>query len=453
MSNGAATEEDEDTAVTTPTATFEFDADFQRKILAFVTRDETFARQTDGLVDPAFFDSEYARVLADIGTDYFRRYRSVPSLPVMAQLVKDRIASKVLSKDQAREVLSLIKECQNEDLTDRDFLLEECAKFARKQAISNAILKAADLVDKGKLDQVEAIIKEAQMVGLSDADAGIDFFETAVDRKNRRHDILAGKIKPDGITTGHKDLDNLLYHKGWGRKELTVLMGPAKSGKSMSLVTFGAMAALHGYNVLYVSLEVSSRIIADRFDANISKIQLKELVDKLSLVEARTKGAAGKAGKLKVHDYPSGTFSPADLRRLIHRYDAKGVQFDMVIVDYADLMAPDFHYQDPRENSKSVYIGLRAIGQEFNCALVSATQTNRDGFKAAVAKMEHVAEDINKARTVDLLLSINATEDEKARNEARIYFAASRNQQGDFTVRVKTDFAKANYVAEILGIE
>lgn len=449
----AAEEEDSAAGASLAPAHFEFDADFQRKILAFLIRDDSFVRQADQLVRPEYFESEYGRVLADIGQDYYTRYRGTPSIAAIANIVRDKLAAKVINKDVAREVLTLVKECYAEDLTDRDYILEQVATFARHQALSNAILKSAELVDKGKFAEIEEVIKQAQMVGLVDADGGYDFFERAIDRKNYRHDILAGKIRPDGITTGYKELDDILYHKGWGRKELTVLMGPAKSGKSMSLITFGAMATLHGYNVLYVSLEVACRIIGDRFDANISKVPLRELNDKLSIAEAKVNTARGRAGVLKIHDYPSGTLTPGQLRRLVHRYDAKGIQFDLIIVDYADLMAPDQVFDNPRENSRLIYIGLRAIAQEFNAAMLSATQTNREGFKAAVGRMEHIAEDINKARTVDLLLSINATEDEKARNEARIYFAASRNQQGDFSVRVRTDFARANYIAEILGIE
>jgi replicative DNA helicase len=435
------------------TAVFEFDADFQRKLLAFMARDEGFNAQISGLAKPEYFESEYARVIADMTNSYWESYRATPSVSVMVDMIRRKIAAKALNTDQAREVLGLVKEVYNEDLTDRDYILESVGTFARRQALTDAVLQSAELIDKGKLDAIEDVVKQAMMVGVSDDNAGYDFWERIVDRKQHRHDILAGKVKPDGITTGHKVLDDLLYHKGWGRKELTVLMGPAKSGKSMSLITFAMMAALQGYNVLYVSLEVATKIIADRLDANLSKIPLKELHDKLSIVESRTASASGKSGKLKLHDFPSGSLTPAQLRRLVHRYDAKGIQFDMVVVDYADLMAPDVTSNESRENSRLIYIGLRAIAQEFNVAMLSATQTNREGFKAAVGRMEHIAEDINKARTVDLLLSINATEDEKARNEARIYFAASRNQQGDYTVRVKTDFSRANYIAEIMGVE
>lgn len=432
---------------------FEFDEEFQRRVLAFSMRDEPFARRCEGLINPRHFELDTHRVLADIAIDHWHRYKTTPSTIAIAQRIKDRLTDKKISKEQASELVVALKEANAETLDDRDFFVEKVSEFARKQELTKAILKSAEAVDKGDYEPVEGWIKQAMLVGESDLTGEYDFFDRVDDRAQYREDLLAGRIKPDGITTGCKELDDRLYHKGWGRKELNVVMGPAKAGKSMTLIGFAIAAVLHGYSVLFVSLEVSARIVADRLDANISQTDMGELQHKLKIVSSRTKAAAGRAGLLKIQDYPSGTFTPNQLRRLLHRYDAQGVQFDMVVVDYADIMAPDVVFNEPRENSRQIYLNLRAIASEFNVAMLSATQTNREGFKAAVGKMEHIAEDVNKVRTVDLLLSINATEDEKAREEARIYFAASRNQRGDFSVRVKTRLAQARFIHEVIGIE
>jgi replicative DNA helicase len=96
---------------------------------------------------------------------------------------------------------------------------------------------------------------------------------------------------------------------------------------------------------------------------------------------------------------------------------------------------------------------MRAIAQEEDIAMLTATQTNREGAKANVAKMEHTAEDFNRVRIADILISINRTEEEKARNEARLYLAASRNQKGDITIRIQQDLEKMIFIRKILGIE
>ena len=116
-------------------------------------------------------------------------------------------------------------------------------------------------------------------------------------------------------------------------------------------------------------------------------------------------------------------------------------------------MAPDYRTDNVIENSKEIYVGLRALAFEFDCAILTATQTNREGYKAAVAKAEHVAEDFNKIRTADVVISINSTEEERDQGEARLYFAASRNQESGFTVRVKQDLKKMQFITNVIGIE
>ena len=85
--------------------------------------------------------------------------------------------------------------------------------------------------------------------------------------------------------------------------------------------------------------------------------------------------------------------------------------------------------------------------------MLTATQTNREGYKSAVAKAEHVSEDFNKVRTVDLMISINKTEEEAARGEARLYFAASRNQESGFTIVIKQNLAMMRFIEEVIRVE
>ena len=130
-----------------------------------------------------------------------------------------------------------------------------------------------------------------------------------------------------------------------------------------------------------------------------------------------------------------------------------GIKFDLVVVDYADLMVPTRTMDDVIENSKRIYIDLRGIAQAEDLAMLSATQTNREGMKAAVAKMTDISDDINKARTCDLLISINATADEVTNGIRRLYFAASRNQAADVTIKIQTALHRGKFIAKILAVE
>ena len=64
-----------------------------------------------------------------------------------------------------------------------------------------------------------------------------------------------------------------------------------------------------------------------------------------------------------------------------------------------------------------------------------------------------VAEDFNKIRIADVVISINKTEEERALNQARLHFAASRNQRSGFTLKVEQNIDQAKFVTRVLGEE
>jgi replicative DNA helicase len=158
-----------------------------------------------------------------------------------------------------------------------------------------------------------------------------------------------------------------------------------------------------------------------------------------------------KAAPIIISEAPSGTMTPSQINRKIEQYAAKGIDFDLVVVDYADIMAPNYRSRDnSREDSKQIWLDLRAIAQEHNCAVLTATQTNRIGARAKSVDMTHVADDFNKIRTADLVISIGATDDDILKREATLCFVASRNQAGGTKMRIRQDRARMQFLTKVL---
>jgi len=437
---------------------FDFDADFQSKVAAHAVRDTEFLRRTAHLLRPEFFENAGEAALVNVALRHFQKYSEAPDRVTLSAVVRDDVANKVIRKDIVPLVITARKELMDADIGSRGYVEDKVVEFARHQAMSQAILRSVTLLGQKKFPQIEEAIQEAIGIGINEEGDAYDYFDRIGDRTSERIDKASGKRPPQGITTGIAKMDDILYHRGWGRKELATIMGGAKAGKTTALINFAKSGSLAGFNVLYVTLEVGANIISDRLDACLSGTLMKELSDKIGHVEDVVRELHAKSGKLLVHEFASGTFSPNMLRKLIERYKSPGrvrpvIKWDLVVVDYADIMAPNFRMNDAIENSKSVYVDLRAIAFEENLAMLTATQTNRDGYKAAVAKAEHVAEDFNKVRTVDIMISINKTEEEAARGEARLYFAASRNQESGFTIVIKQNLAMMQFCQAVLRVE
>ena len=442
---------------------FDFEGEFQTKVAALALRDNEFMRRTAHVLKPEFFANIGEAGVVNISIGHYEKYGCIPDSAAVVQTIRDRMHLKILKQDAAREVAAAFKALSVADISGAKFVEEKVVAFARHQAMASAILASVDKLNSGKYGDIETVIKAALEIGVNEDGDAYDYYSRIEERHMDRMEKLSGLRPPQGITTGNPKLDELLYHRGWGRRELTSIMGGAKAGKTTALINFAKNASVAGHNVLYCTLEVGANIISDRLDASTASVLMKELADKSHSVKEKIEELAGKAGKLILHEYPSGTMTPAMLEALIERYKSAGrnkdgtmrppIIFDLVVVDYADIMKPNFRTSDTIENSKSVYVDLRAVAFKYNCAVLTATQTNREGFKSVVAKAEHVSEDFNKVRTVDLMLSINKTEEEAARGEARLYFAASRNQESGFTVVIKQNLAMMQFIQAVLRVE
>lgn len=438
-----------------PASTYKFDENFQAKIAALCLRDTAFMQRAEGLVRPEYLENIADSCLVHISNRYHEKYGKVPGdKNVLVMLIKADKMNKIIKPELVPLVAARAKELYAHDISDRDYVVDQVATFARHQAVSKAILDSVGHLDLNEFDKISNTLKKALDVG-ENADGKLYSYGGMIEaRTKERLERVAGKLPSTGVTTGYPGIDKHLYHKGWGKRELSVLMGGAKAGKTTALIDFGISACthVHRYNVLYVTLEVSEMIIGERLDSRLSEIAMFELDKHIHEVSDKvTKIMEGC--RFDIREFPTGSMRVSDLRRLIEREKANGVKYDLVCVDYADLMAPERVTDNAMENSKNVYVALRGLAMQEDVAILTATQTNREGSKKMVATMTDVAEDFNKIRIADIVISINKTDEERKLQQARLFFAAVRNGPSNFTIRVQQDTDRMRFVKEVLGEE
>lgn len=438
---------------------FEFDEHFQHKIAHMFMRDPVFAARSAELLKPEYFTESAVGAVIRLVQDHQKVYKTIPDAKILPTILKDAIAKKQIRPDMVEDVVGFVKgalgfdKSVHVDLSNPDYVIDKVTHFAKHVAYEQAMIASIPLMEKKDWSGIEKLMREAGAVGIVDDTGEYDYWKEIESRTKKRHDFNDGKITKDGITTGYAAVDAHLYHLGWGRKELSCILGAAKAGKSMALGDFGKNASLAGYNVYYDSLEVSKEIIGERLDASIADTAMQMLHKDPEEVREIIRRMEAKAGALKLRDHASGTLKPSQLHRVLERYRADGLVFDLVIVDYADIMASEYRSDNLIDNLRTIYIDLRALAFETGAAFLTATQTNRDGAKAATAKATDVGDDWNKVRTVDVLIGINATDAEKKINEARLYWAISRNTEDGFSLRIKQDRSKMQFLKSVLAKE
>tara|TARA_R100001086_G_scaffold192515_4_gene109745 strand:- start:2061 stop:3707 length:1647 start_codon:yes stop_codon:yes gene_type:complete len=406
----------------------DFNVGFQRHILAMVARVPGFAVRCRDVLDPDYFDSDAHRLVAAAVLEHVDRFRdSLPSIETLAQGCRD------LAGDEDAEVIdAAIREIYEDEVHDTEAVEERVIRFGKRQAMVNAVIAGASEIERGRLDRVESLVREAQLVGESVLDLGQDFraeVESRVDRYLNPEIEVAEKIP-----TGVRHLDYLL-EGGLRRGELGVILAPPKRGKSTVLINFGfgALASLEGLTVVHYSCEMSASVVSRRYDDRLlGEMVRQRRSDPEAFVAKLRQRVAMVHGQLFVRDYPTRSATPATLRAHLTQLTARGYPPDVVIVDYGQILrATERRKGDFRHEQASIYEDLRAIAGEFGCVVWSAVQANRASLEKDTITMADVSEAFEIAAVCDAMIALCQTPDERLDNICRLFAAAIRDAEGE----------------------
>ena len=118
-------------------------------------------------------------------------------------------------------------------------------------------------------------------------------------------------------------------------------------------------------------------------------------------------------GRLIVKEYPTKSATTETLKNHLYKLKQRGIEPDLLIVDYGDLLKPVNNFKEKRYELGSIYEELRAIAKVNECPLWTASQTNRSGLNAEVITMESISEAFNKCFVADFICTVSRTYEEE----------------------------------------
>lgn len=188
-------------------------------------------------------------------------------------------------------------------------------------------------------------------------------------------------------------------------------------GKSMFMCHFAASVLAMGKNVLYITLEMAEEKIAERIDANLLNATLDELpkMTAESFTNKIQKLVKKTQGKLIIKEYPNSSAHAGHFRALLEELkNKKKFKPDVIIVDYLNICASSrikFGNGSSYTIVKAIAEELRALAQEYEVPILSATQVNRDGMNSSDIDLTNTSESIGLPQTVDLMFALISTEE------------------------------------------
>ena len=378
-------------------------------ILKQLTTNREYVNRVLPFLKVEYFQDKLEQAAFRYISEFISKYNELPAENVIEY---DASRDDSLTEDDLQDLVKLwqgVMEESAENISTK-WMIDTTEEWCKERALYLAVTESISIItDEKKVSMSGAIpdmLKDALSVSF-DTDIGHNFIEDAESRFDYYHkrekrvpfDLeLLNKITKGGVTPG----------------TLNILVGGTNSGKTLFLTNFAASYLQQGFNVLYITLEISEEEIAKRVDANLMNVSMNDIYElkrddylkKIRKIQNKT------IGKLIIKQYPTGAANTIHFHSLINELELKkNFKPDIVLIDYLTICSSSRVRSS--ENSYSLYKSvaeeIRGFAVELGIPIWSVIQTNRGGQGASDMELSDVAESHAISMTADFMLAIIST--------------------------------------------
>ena len=404
-------------------------------ILRNLLYNEDYARKVMPFIESEYFHDRTEKMVYEEIFSHMENYNTLPTREVISIAVGqgDKITDEEYTK-----LIGYVDKLEQDEPVDNDWLVDETERFCKDKSLYNAIMESIQIYDdKSKEKTVESIpdlVGKALSISF-DPNVGHDFFDDSDERFDYYH------RKEDKVPFD-LELMNKITKGGLSKKSLNIVMAGTGVGKSLFMCHCAAGNLTDGKNVLYITMEMAEERIAERIDANLLNVSMedlrqlpKDLYDqKIESVQQKT------VGKLIIKEYPTASAHVGHFRHLLNELRLKrSFTPDMIYIDYLNICSSSRLKLAANLNSytyvKAIAEEIRGLAVESNVPIMSATQTNREGYSNTDVDLTDTSESFGLPATADFMIAIISTED--LDNLDQIAVKQLKNRYNDPTVYKK----------------
>jgi len=389
---------------------------FQQSLLRAIIEDKKYGEQIIDVIESRYFDNVSFRFICENIKEYYLKYSKIPNFESLSL----KITSESVSTDSNRVHLDSLEGIKNND-GEIEYVKDEALNFCKQQNLKKELKKINNIIDNGKFQDyptIENIIQKALQVGLP-IEESIDIFDDI-------DSALDGVIR-ETLPTGINGVDNMLKG-GIGRGELGIVLAPTGTGKTTLLTLFSNTAYNNDFHVLQIFFEDNRDNIKRKHFTVWSGIEPDEQSHRREEVKQMIDGVRKRSkGSLSLLKLPSDSVTISDIKSRIRKHISDGKKIDLLVIDYVDCIVPEkTNYNEEWKGEGSVMRSLESMTNEFNIAIWTATQGNRNSISSEVVTTNQMGGSIKKAQIGHIVLSIGKTMEQKEQNLATITLLKSR---------------------------
>jgi len=390
----------------------------EQEIVANLIANDEFSRKVFPYIVDEYFTSREHRIIFDEFGSYFKKYNRLPTKEALRIELETRSDIDDDTFKDIRGMLNSYYSHVQEAPQDIVWLEQSTEEFCKEQALFNAIRTSIEIIDGEKAGDVSTLpqlLNEALGVSFNES-IGHDYFEDMDARWEYYH-------KEENRIKFMLPWFNTITNGGIPRKTLSAFLAPTNAGKTLVKCHLAADFMSQGYNVLYITMEMAEEKISERIDANLMDVEvnsLKDLDKKTFTTKVKSiakkiydKIANKSKGRLFVKEFPTSSAHAGHFRHLLNelRLKKKFVP-DVIFIDYLNICgsARIKRYDDSYTLVKTIAEELRGLAVEYDCAIITSTQTNREGWGNSDFDMDVTSESAGLPMTLDNYIGIIVTE-------------------------------------------
>ena len=387
---------------------------------------DKFCREIVPVLNPKFLEVSYIKIVAIWIKDYFKKFKEAPKKNIIKLYRShiDELKDESLQENILTFIEKLDKDYDSIKVSNDDFAIQNAIKYLKARSLKNFSEDIDSYIASGDIEKAENCVTKFRKVEIASGE-GVSLLEDS-----------------DIITESFTEEQDLLfaYPGDFGRligdihrEDFIAFLAPMKAGKTFQLVDFGIEALKNNLKVVMYSLEMSRTNMIKRvwtalsgqitkdieievpyFEEDGDKWRIeKKVVNKKasSVLEVKKKQTSLKrlfrGGAFRIYAEPAYSMTVESLENKLDDLAYEGFYPDVIIIDYADIMAPS-DKNEYRQQIDGIWKRLRALAQKRKAVVVTASQTNRGAISREV-EAEDVAEDVRKISHVTSMVAISKT--------------------------------------------
>jgi hypothetical protein len=394
------------------------------------------------------FGSRWANLVAQWAVDHWNKYKTPPTPGDLEGIFT--AWSPTADDALVRIVEDWLSNLPGESTLNSDYAIDRIRQIVQQNAIHSLGVALTGLTEQNRLEDAQNVLAlwKAPRIGqeasgvfpLQDANLVDEAFQTACQEPLIQYPGALGEF----------------FGPVLAKDAFVAFLAPEKTGKTTVLLDLAWRGVAQGKRVAFISCgdmsqsQVIARLIPRVCKSPISgglvsipvsvTYENKEprvvweqtttrKVSKEDAKKAFVEAGGDDPSRFRLLTYPAGTVTASDITSLASRWADEGWTPEIIVIDYADILALPRGIKETRDGIDANWKELRALSTQFRCLVATATQSDTEGYSTWLLSKKNFSDCKKKVAHVTAMIGLNMTEQERRMQVCRYNYVALREAE------------------------